>query len=72
MCTKVMINFERVTIYKGFFLYLSLFILKVQEKFSWETYFVFREVNDLFIKWINVILHLRLCDAESKLECGEV
>ena len=43
MCTKVMINFERVTIYKGFFLYLSLFILKVQEKFSWETYFVFRE-----------------------------
>ena len=72
MCTKVMINFERVTIYKGFFLYLSLFILKVQEKFSWETYFVFREVNDLFIKWINVILHFRLCDAESKLECGEV
>ena len=72
MCTKVMINFERVTIYKGFFLYLSLFILKVQEKFSWETYFVFREVNDLFIKWINAILHLRLCDAESKLECGEV
>ena len=72
MCTKVMINFERVTIYKGFFLYLSLFILKVQEKFSWETYFVFREVNDLFIKWINVILYLRLCDAESKLECGEV
>ena len=72
MCTKVMINFERVTIYKGFFLYLSLFILKVKEKFSWETYFVFREVNDLFIKWINVILYLRLCDAESKLECGEV
>lgn len=72
MCTKVMINFERVTIYKGFFLYLSLFILKVKEKFSWNTYFVFREVNDLFIKWINVILYLRLCDAESKLECGEV
>ena len=72
MCTKVMINFERVTIYKGFFLYLSLFILKVKEKFSWNTYFVFREVNDLFIKWINVILYLRLCNAESKLECGEV
>ena len=72
MCTKVMINFERVTIYKGFFLYLSLFILKVKEKFSWNTYFVFREVNDLFIKWINVILYLRLCDAESKLECWEV
>jgi len=29
-----MINFERVMIYKGFFLYLSLFILKVKEKFS--------------------------------------
>ena len=72
MCTKVMINFERVTIYKGFFLYLSLFILKVKEKFSWNTYFVFREVNDLFIKWINVILYLRLYNAESKLECGEV
>lgn len=72
MCTKVMINFERVTIYKGFFLYLSLFILKVKEKFSWNTYFVFREVNDLFIKWINVILYSRLCDAESKVECGEV
>lgn len=72
MCTKVMINFERVTIYKGFFLYLSLFILKVKEKFSWNTYFVFREVNDLFVKWINVILHLRLYDVESKLECGEV
>lgn len=72
MCTKVMINFERVTIYKGFFLYLSLFILKVKEKFSWNTYFVFREVNDLFIKWINVILYLRLCDIESKLKCGEV
>jgi len=72
MCTKVMINFERVTIYKGFFLYLSLFILKVKEKFSWNTYFVFREVNDLFVKWINVISHLRLYDVESKLECGEV
>ena len=72
MCTKVMINFERVTIYKGFFLYLSLFILKVKEKLSWNTYFVFREVNDLFIKWINVILYLRLYDAESKLECGGV
>ena len=72
MCTKVMINFERVTIYKGFFLYLSLFILKVKEKFSWNTYFVFREVNDLFVKWINVILYLRLYDVESKLECGEV
>ena len=72
MCTKVMINFERVTIYKGFFLYLSLFTLKIKEKFSWNTYFVFREVNDLFIKWINVILYLRLCDAESKLECGGV
>mgnify|MGYP001684746772 CR=1 FL=1 len=72
MCTKVMINFERLTIYKGFFLYLSLFTLKVKEKFSWNTYFAFREVNDLFIKWINVILYLRFCDVESKLECGGV
>ena len=32
MCTKVMINCERVTIYKGFFLYLSLFILRVKRK----------------------------------------
>ena len=39
MCTKVMINFERVTIYKGFFLYLSLFSFKSKRKVSLEILF---------------------------------
>ena len=71
MCTKVMINFERVTIYKGFFLYLSLFILRVKRKVFLK-YLFFLEVNDLLTKRINVLLYLRLCDVESKLECDEV
>lgn len=45
MCTKVMINFERVTIYKGFFLYLSLFILRVKEKSPYRYYFGFWEIK---------------------------
>ena len=72
MCTKVMINFERVTIYKGFFLYLSLFILQGKRKVFLKYLFLFLEVNDLLIKRINVLLYLRWCDVESKLECGEV
>ena len=39
MCTKVMINFERVTIYKGFFLYLSLIYFESKRKVSLEMLF---------------------------------
>ena len=72
MCTKVMINFERVTNYNGFFFVFVIIYFKGKRKVFLKYLFCFREVNDLPIKQINVILHLRLCDVESKLECGEV
>jgi len=52
MCTKVMINFERVTIYKGFFLYLSLFILRVKRKVFLEILFVLLGNKSLGYKMI--------------------
>ncbi len=72
MCTKVMINFERVTIYKGFFFVFIIIYFKDKRKVFLKYLFLFLEVNDLLIKRINVLLYLRWCDVESKLECGEV
>jgi len=39
MCTKVMINFERVTIYKGFFFVFVIIYFKSKRKVSLEILF---------------------------------